>query len=346
MNHPVRVAILGATGAVGRKMIEVLEQRNFPLSELRLLASPRSAGQTLSYAGEKLQVEAVQEDSFEGVDIALFSAGANTSKQYAPLAVRSHAVVVDNSSAYRMEEDVPLVVPEVNPHALSRHKGIIANPNCSTIQLVVVLHALRSLGLEEVVISTYQAVSGMGQTAIDALHRELESGFAAKESTLFPMASAPFYVPMAFNVLPQCDVFLENGYTKEEMKLVQESRKILEQPTLRVAPTAVRVPVVYGHSESVRVTFARPVSVEEVRVLLAQAEGVSLADRPEKGIWPHPRMVEGSGQTFVGRIRSDLFDERSVQFFIVADNLLKGAAYNAVQIAEELVKNDWFGKEH
>ncbi|MCL6516219.1 aspartate-semialdehyde dehydrogenase [Alicyclobacillus sp.] len=331
------VAVLGATGAVGRAMLETLERRSFPVGELRLLASPRSAGQTLTFRGEAYSVQAAEEAAFEGMDIALFSAGAAASQTFAPLAVRRGAVVIDNSSAFRMHEDVPLVVPEVNPHAAALHRGIIANPNCSTIQLVVALAPLVEFGLEHVTVSTYQAVSGMGQKAIDALMLETENR-DPQHTTLFPVASQAEHHRMAFNVLPQCDVFLDNDYTKEEMKLVNESRKILELPDLRVSPTAVRVPVVYGHSEAVRVRFSRPVRAEEVRERLQGAPGVVVVDDPASARYPHPLMAAGTGETYVGRIRQDLGDDHAVLMFVVADNLLKGAAWNAVQIAELLIQ--------
>jgi aspartate-semialdehyde dehydrogenase len=330
-----RVAVLGATGAVGRAMVRTLERRNFPVEELRLLASPRSAGKTLSFHNEEVPVQAVTDELFADIDIALFSAGGSTSLEWSPRAVSQGAVVIDNSSAYRMHSDVPLVVPEVNPHAISRHQGIIANPNCSTIQLVVTLGALEELGLEHVTVSTYQAVSGMGQKGIDGLRTELQKSV---ETTAFPLASQDKHYRMAHNVLPQCDVFLDNGYTKEEMKLVNESRKILEIPELQVSPTAVRVPVVYGHSEAVSVRFKTPVTADKVRSLLQAAPGVIVVDNPAKAEYPHPLMAAGTGDTYVGRIRQDLADDRTVMMFIVADNLLKGAAWNAVQIAEELIR--------
>jgi aspartate-semialdehyde dehydrogenase len=333
-----RVAILGATGAVGRAMMETLDRRNFPIESLKLLASPKSAGQTMSFRGMDYTVEAVGPGSFENVDIALFSAGASTSLTYAPQAVFEGAVVVDNSSAYRMDEKVPLVVPEVNPSAVEQHQGIIANPNCSTIQLVVVLQALAEFGLCHVTISTYQAVSGMGQQAVDALHEEFSQILNKKQSpTLFPLVSGEHHYPMAMNVLPQADAFLDNGYTKEEMKLVHEPRKILDLPDLQVSPTAVRVPVIYGHSEAVSIQFSKAVTASEVREKLRSAPGVIVVDNPAEQEYPHPLMAAGSGDTYVGRIRQDLADERSVLLFIVADNLLKGAAWNAVQIAEVLV---------
>jgi aspartate-semialdehyde dehydrogenase len=335
--HPT-VAILGATGAVGRAMLETLERRNFPVGELRLLASRRSAGETLHFRGQPVVVDVAQESAFAGVDIALFSAGTDASRTFAPMAVRQGAVVVDNSSAFRMEEGVPLVVPEVNPHAVNTHKGIIANPNCSTIQLVVTLKPLVPFGLEHITVSTYQAVSGMGQKAVDALMQEVTEPNAGKTTTLFPLASQDTHYPMAFNVLPQCDVFLDNGYTGEEMKLLHESRKILELPSLTVSPTAVRVPVVYGHSESVSIRFRQPVRADQVRDCLSRAPGVVVVDDPQHARYPHPLMAVGTGDTFVGRIRADLSDDRTILLFVVADNLLKGAAWNAVQIAELLIQ--------
>lgn len=335
-----RIAVLGATGAVGRQMLRTLERRNFPVEDLKLLASKKSAGQTVMFNGNPLTVEEATPDSFEGIDIALFSAGATTSKIFAPEAVKRGAVVVDNSSAYRMDEDVPLVVPEVNAHALDSHHGIIANPNCSTIQLMVALHALREYGLEHIVISTYQAVSGMGQKAVDALTQETAAWQATGEvePTIFPLASQDVHYPMAFNVLPQCDVFMDNGYTKEEMKLVNESRKILELPDLLVSPTAVRVPVLYGHAESVSARFKQPVTPSMAFEKWAQAENLRVVDEPSKALYPHPKMAEDTGETYVGRTRQDLSDPNTLLFFVVADNLLKGAAWNAVQIAEALIQ--------
>lgn len=330
------VAVLGATGAVGRAMVQTLERLEFPVGELRLLASSRSAGQSMTYLNQSYRVEEVSPVAFEGIDIALFSAGGAASLEWAPIAAAQGAVVVDNSSAFRMDANVPLVVPEVNPEAVDWHQGIIANPNCSTIQLAVVLNALKSFGLEHVSISTYQAVSGMGQQAVDALLDEVQRN-DAQYTTIFPTTLQSTRWPMAFNVLPQCDAFLDSGYTKEEMKLVNESRKILDLPNLLVSPTAVRVPVLYGHAESVSVRFKQVVCAEEVRERLKTAPGVQVVDRPSEAAFPHPKLAAGSGDTFVGRIRQDLSDRNTVLLFIVADNLLKGAAYNAVQIAQTLV---------
>lgn len=333
------VALLGATGAVGRAMLRTLERRNVPVDSIRLLASERSAGETLSFRGQAVNVEVARPESFEGVDIALFSAGAGASERFAPEAVARGAVVIDNSSAYRMDDQVPLVVPEVNAHALEGHRGIIANPNCSTIQLMVALNSLREFGLEHVFISTYQAVSGMGQKAVDALQNEVATWHQTGEvpATVFPVISQENHYPMAFNVIPQCDVFLDNGYTKEEMKLVNESRKILEMPNLLVSPTAVRVPVLYGHAESVAVRFRDEVSPSVARDRMQRAENLIVMDDPARNLYPHPRMSEDTGDTYVGRIRQDLADSRTLLFFVVADNLLKGAAWNAVQIAEALI---------
>lgn len=332
-------AVLGATGAVGRAMLRTLERRNVPVDSIKLLASPRSKGQTLVYRGQTIPVEVATPESFDGVDIALFSAGASASQRFAPEAVRRGAIVIDNSSAFRMDEQVPLVVPEVNAHALAHHQGIIANPNCSTIQLMVALNSLREFGLKHVTISTYQAVSGMGQQAVDALRDEVDAWQKGEhKATIFPVVSQENHVPMAFNVIPQCDIFLDNGYTKEEMKLVNESRKILEMPSLQVSPTAVRVPVLYGHAESVAVQFERPITVDEARARMAASENLVVVDDPGRGLYPHPLMSEDSGETYVGRIRQDLWDPNSLLFFVVADNLLKGAAWNAVQIAEALIE--------
>jgi aspartate-semialdehyde dehydrogenase len=334
------VAVLGATGAVGRAMVQTLERRDFPVGELRLLASPRSAGQTLRFRGHEVVVQAATEAAFAGVDIALFSAGATASREFAPMAVRQGAVVIDNSSAFRLDPDVPLVVPEVNSQVVQEHRGIIANPNCSTIQLVVAVNPLLRFGIERLTVTTYQAVSGMGQKAIDALAEEVAAGPEETKTTLFPVHGQAQTHPMAFNVLPQCDVFVGEGYTREEMKLVNESRKILGVPDLRVSPTAVRVPVIYGHAEAVEIQFKEPVDPDTVRDCLRRAPGVVVVDNPEAAQYPHPRLAAGTGETYVGRIRRGLADDRSILMFVVADNLLKGAAWNAVQIAECLIGRD------
>ena len=329
-----RVAVAGATGAVGREMLKVLEQREFPASEVIPLASSRSAGSVVAFKGEELTVQEMTEDSFEGVDLALFSAGGSVSERFAPVAARSGCVVVDNSSAWRMDPVVPLVVPEVNPHDLEWHKGIIANPNCSTIQMVVVLKPLHDkAGIRRVVVSTYQAVSGTGQKAIDELEEQVKQLFAMKDitPTVYPYQ-------IAFNCLPQIDVFLENEYTKEEMKMVYETRKIMGDDTIRLTATTVRVPVFFGHSESVNVETERKITAKEARAILSQAPGVRVLDNPAEKIYPMPLFAAGEDETFVGRIREDESIDNGLNLWIVADNIRKGAALNAVQIAEELVR--------
>lgn len=327
------VAVLGATGLVGRAMIRTLEKRNFPVSELRLLASQKSAGTKIDFCGNAIVVQDARDADFTGVEIALFSAGSTVAKTYVDRAVSAGAVVIDNSSAFRMDADVPLIVPEVNPEEIHNNRGIIANPNCSTIQLVVALKPLLSLGIDHVFVSTYQAVSGMGWKGVEAI----AAGEAVED--FFPVPGNHRHLPLKYNVLPQCDEFIENGYTKEEMKVLNESRKILGIPDLKVSPTAVRVPVLYGHSESVAVRFTNPVSIEEIRRRLADAPGIIIADEPDDGVYPHPRMAEGSGNVYVGRIRKDVSDPNTVMMFVVADNVLKGAAWNAVQIAELLMRD-------
>jgi aspartate-semialdehyde dehydrogenase len=330
------VAVVGATGAVGNEMIETLEQRKFPLRDLKLLASERGAGTHLSYKGHDVKVEVLKEDSFKGVDIALFSAGGSVSQKFGPIAAGSGAVVVDNTSAFRMDPDVPLVVPEVNAHAIKHYKkkGIIANPNCSTIQMVVVLKPLHDAArIKRVVVSTYQAVSGTGKRAIAELESQVMSIYGHKEivHTVYPHQ-------IAFNCLPHIDVFLENGYTKEEMKMVNETRKIMEDDSIGVTATTVRVPVFYGHSESVNVEFERLLTPAEARKILSKAPGVIVADDPKKNLYPLAIYAAGKDETFVGRIRKDESIANGLNMWIVADNIRKGAALNAVQIAEVLVE--------
>ncbi len=336
MEGKVNVAVVGATGAVGNMMVEVLQERNFPVNELKLLASERSAGTTMLFHGKAHKVEVLTPESFDGVDVALFSAGGSVSLEYAPIAAERGAVVVDNSSAFRMEPDVPLVVPEVNPQRIAdyRNRGIIANPNCSTIQMVVALKPIYdAAGIERVVVSTYQAVSGTGKRAIQELQDQAISIFNFK-----PIKSEVYPHQIAFNCLPHIDVFLENGYTKEEMKMVNETKKILEDPSIRVTATTVRVPVFYGHSESVNVETKKKISVEEVRDLLSRAPGVVVVDDPENNLYPLAIDAAGKDETFVGRIREDESIEKGINLWVVADNIRKGAATNAVQIAEILVK--------
>jgi len=327
------VAVVGATGAVGNEMVATLEERNFPVQKLRLFASDRSEGKMLKYKDTDISVETLQENSFEGIDIALFSAGAERSKIWAPVAVQSGCVVVDNSSQWRMDPDVPLVVPEVNPGDLKWHKGIIANPNCSTIQMVVVLKPIHDAAkIVRVVVTTFQSVSGTGQKAIDELLQQTTDLLNFREATC---TVYPYQI--AFNVLPHIDKFLENDYTKEEMKMVNETRKILGDESLRVTATTVRVPVFRGHSESVNIETEKKLTANDVRAILSNAPGVVVFDAPHKNVYPFPVHVAGKDETYVGRIREDESIEKGINLWIVADNLRKGAALNAVQIAERLI---------
>ncbi len=332
----IRLAICGATGAVGRTMLKVLEERDFPLDDIRLLASSRSAGTYLDFKGEKIKVYELKDDSFSGIDVALFSAGGEVSKVFAPIAAKSGAVVVDNTSAFRMDPDVPLVVPEVNPHDIASYtkKNIIANPNCSTIQMVVVLWPIHKFAkIKRVVVSTYQAVSGSGQKAILEMKEQIMAWASEKpipEPKVYPKR-------IAFNCLPHIDVFLENGYTKEEMKMVNETKKIMGDPSILVTATTVRVPVEIGHSESVNIETEKKVSSSLAKEILSKAEGVIVMDEPENNLYPTPIICAGKDEVFVGRIREDTSLENGLNLWIVADNLRKGAATNAVQIAEILV---------
>ena len=334
----VSVAVVGATGAVGTEMLRILEERDFPLKELRLLASSRSAGKRLKFKDEELTIEELRKDSFKGIDIALFSAGGSVSKEFVPHCVKAGAVAVDNTAAFRMDKDVPLVVPEVNPEEIAKHKGIIANPNCSTIQLVVVLKPIdNAAGLKRVVVSTYQAVSGAGWQAVDELEKETESillNSGEYKRKIFPHQ-------IAFNALPQIpqsDAFLPNGYTPEEMKMINETRKIMKKPSLRITATTVRIPVIRGHSESVNVETERKLTREETREILSKAPGVTIMDDPEHQIYPLATLAAGRDETFVGRIREDSSVENGLNLWIVSDNLRKGAALNAIQIAERLLE--------
>ncbi|MDW8032364.1 MAG: aspartate-semialdehyde dehydrogenase [Aquificaceae bacterium] len=331
-----RVAVVGATGEVGRTFLKVLEEREFPVEELELFASERSEGLEMSFRGERVRVQALNKrDSFSGIDIALFSAGSSISREYAPKFASEGAVVIDNSSAWRLEPDVPLVVPEVNPEDVKEHKGIIANPNCSTIQMLVALKPIYdAVGISAVVVSTYQSVSGAGAKAIKEL---LEQTKAWCEGGEIPQAvSLPKRI--AFNAIPQIDVFTEQGYTKEELKMLNETRKILHDPHIRVSATCVRVPVFYGHSEAISLQLKGELLPEEARELLRRAKGVVVVDEPDKKEYPLPVDVEGRDEVFVGRIRKDLVFEPGLSLWVVADNIRKGAATNAVQIAELLLQ--------
>jgi aspartate-semialdehyde dehydrogenase len=338
-SRPLTVAVVGATGVVGRMMVQVLIERDFAVGALRLLASARSVGTTLPVDGRQVEVLEATPGAFEGVDIALFSAGGATSRELAPRAAALGCTVIDNSSAWRMEPGVPLVVSQVNADDLESHQGIIANPNCSTMQLAPPLMALRdAVGLERVVVDTYQAVSGTGGRAIAELESQVRAHVAGT-----PKVPSVYPHPIAFNALPEIDTFLDNGYTKEEWKVVTESRKILHLPDLRVSCTAVRVPVLMSHSEAVHVETSRPVTPERARELFAAVPGVVVRDEPAAHVYPLATEATGSDDIYVGRVRTDpsIPDGRGLAFWVVADNIRKGAATNAVEIAELLVERDW-----
>jgi aspartate-semialdehyde dehydrogenase len=336
-HRPLTVAVVGATGVVGRTMIQVLSERHFPVGELRLLASGRSAGSTVSADGRTLTVGEATPEAFEGVDIALFSAGGDVSRQLAPEAAARGATVIDNSNAWRMEPNVPLIVSQVNPEDGEWHEGIVANPNCSTMQLMPVLMALRdTAGLERIVVDTYQSVSGTGAEALAELEGQIRAHVAgeAKSASVYPHA-------IAFNALPEIDTFLENGYTREEWKVVTESRKILHLPDLRVSCTAVRVPVFVSHSEAVHVETTRSITPDEARKAFAAVPGVVVMDDPSQHLYPIATQAAGKDEVFVGRVRTDPSVERGLAFWVVSDNLRKGAATNAVEIAEVLLERGW-----
>jgi aspartate-semialdehyde dehydrogenase len=336
MAREFNVAVAGATGAVGTQMVRCLEERNFPVKMLRPLASERSLGKSVSFHGKDVPIQVLDEKSFENIDIALFSAGGSISQKYGPIAAASGAVVVDNSSAFRMEPDIPLVVPEVNPHdiALYTNRGIIANPNCSTIQMVVVLKPIHDAArIKRVVVSTYQAVSGTGQKAVIELAEQVRALLSGADPKV---KVYPYRI--AFNVLPHIDVFLENGYTKEEMKMVLETKKIMGDDAIKVSATTARVPVFYGHSEAVNIETEKKITPDEVRALLAKAPGVKVVDDPANKLYPMPLDAAGQDLTLVGRIREDASIANGIDLWIAADNIRKGAATNAVQIAEILAE--------
>ena len=331
------IAIVGATGLVGQEFIKILAQRSFPMESIRLLASDRSAGRKLMVNKQEIEVGETTPDSFEGIDIALFSAGAEVSRHFSPLAAQSGAVVVDNSAAWRMEPNVPLVVPEVNPEDIEWHSGIIANPNCSTIQMVVALYPLHKVNpIKRIVVSTYQSVSGTGAAAMEELNVQ-------SKQVLEGQTTIPHVYPhqIAFNVLPEIDVFLDDGYTREEWKMMEETKKIMHASEIAMSATCARVPVYTGHSEAVWVEFSSPMMPDEVERILVGAPGVKILDDNAISLYPHPWMAAGTDEVFVGRIRRDTSHPNGLALWIVADNLRKGAALNAVQIAEEMVKRDW-----
>jgi aspartate-semialdehyde dehydrogenase len=334
----VNVAVVGVTGAVGTEMLRVLERRDFPVDELRPLASSRSAGKSVVFRGKEVKVQELTTESFDGMNIGLFSAGGSISREFVPSAIESNCVVVDNTSAFRMDEDVPLVIPEVNANRISEHNGVIANPNCSTIQLVLVLKPIHdAVKIKRVVVSTYQAVSGAGYNALVELKKETEH-ILLEKSEGFNRSIFPHQI--AFNALPQLsqsDAFKENGYTDEEMKMINETKKILEDSSFRITATTVRVPVFRGHSESVNIETEVPFSADQARGLLSKAEGIVVLDDPSKQLYPLATDAAGKDDTFVGRIREDNSVENGLNMWVVSDNLLKGAALNAVQIAEKLL---------
>lgn len=331
------VAIVGATGLVGQEFIKVLGQRNFPMSSLQLFASDRSAGRRLTVDDEEIEVRETTPQSFDEIDIALFSAGSEISHHFAPIAAQSGAVVIDNSDTFRMEPDVPLVVPEVNAEDIKNHNGIIANPNCSTIQLVVALYPLHKVNpIKRFIVDSYQAVSGTGAAALEELSEQARAVLEGR-------SVVPHVYPhqIAFNILPEIDLFLDNGYSKEEWKLVEESRKIMHAEDIAISATCVRVPVFIGHSEAIHIEFSEPMSPDTARRILAEAPGVRVLDDPSISLYPQPWSVAGSDEVFVGRIRRDASNDRGLVMWVVADNLRKGAALNAVQIAETVVERSW-----
>lgn len=337
------VAILGATGAVGTEFLKLIEERNFPYAELRLLASKRSAGKQIEFMGKTYTVQEATKDSFAGIDIALF-AGGSVSKEFAPYAVEAGAVVIDNSSAFRMDPEVPLVVPEVNPQAILKHKGIIANPNCSTIIMVMALKPLYDIAkIKRIVVSTYQAVSGAGKEGIDELTDQVKDFADGKEmvANILPSASLAKHYPIAFNLIPQIDVFMDNLYTKEEMKMVNETRKIFDDYDMRITATTVRVPVYRSHSESINVEFENDLNLEEMQKALAAFPGVQVIDNPQEQLYPMPLYTSEKDDVYVGRLRRDESNEKTFNMWVVGDQIRKGAALNTLQIAETMIKNNW-----
>jgi aspartate-semialdehyde dehydrogenase len=331
------IAIVGATGMVGQEFIKVLEQRKFPVSSIHLYASDRSAGKKLFVGHQEIEVKETGAESFQHVDIALFSAGTEISRHFAPAAAKAGALVIDNSAAFRMEPKVPLVVPEVNSADIKWHKGIIANPNCATIQMVVALHPLHKINpIKRIIVSTYQSVSGTGLAAMEELTTQAK--LILEGQNVLPHV---YPHQIAFNILPEIDVFLDSGYTKEEQKMVEETRKIMHAENIAVSATCVRVPVFVGHSEAITVEFTNPISPDDARRILAGSHGVKLLDDPNVSLYPQPWLAAGTDEVYVGRIRTDSSHGNSLVMWVVSDNLRKGAALNAVQIAEEAIKQDW-----
>lgn len=337
MSNGYRIAIVGATGMVGQEFIKVLLQRKFPMTSISLYASDRSAGRKVFVGSQEIIVKETASDSFDNIDIALFSAGTEISKQFAPIAVKAGALVIDNSAAWRMDQRVPLVVPEVNPEDIKKHRGIIANPNCSTIQMVVALYPLHKVNpIKRVTVATYQSVSGTGLAAVEELTKQ--SKIVLEGGNVVPHVYAH---QIAFNLLPEIDVFLESGYTKEEWKMMEETRKIMHAENMMISATCVRVPVFIGHSEAIHAEFTEYMSPDEARSILSKAPGVKVLDDPNVSLYPQPWLAAGTDEVYVGRIRSDASFMNGLVMWVVADNIRKGAALNAVQIAEEAVKNNW-----
>ena len=337
----LHVAILGATGMVGQELLDLLVEREFPIENLTLLSSARSAGNRILVGGKEYAVQEAAPEAFQGVDVAFFAAGGTISQEWVTPAVEAGALVIDNTSAFRMREDVPLIVPEINAEEILKHKGIIANPNCSTIIMAIVLKPiLDRAGIKRVVVSTYQAVSGAGGRGMDELRRQTEDYVAGREleASILPVASAPKHYPIAFNAIPQIDVFDEDGYTKEEWKMIRETQKLFNDPEFKVSPTTIRIPVMRSHSESINVETITPLSPEECRELLRHSPGIEVRDDIENQIYPQPLYTSGQDSVFVGRIRRDLTVEHGLNLWVVGDQIRKGAALNAVQIAEHAHK--------
>ena len=336
MSKKYNVCVVGATGMVGKVMMKVLEEQDFPINKFLPLASERTAGQKVTFRGEEYTVEATTSEAFEGMEIGLFSAGGPISEKFAPEAVKRGCVVIDNTSHFRMDPNVPLVVPEVNPQAIKRHNGIIANPNCSTAQMVLALKPIYdAVGIERIVVSTYQSTSGWGKEAIAEMYEQTETLLKNPEAKITPKY---IFKQIAFNLVPQIDSFTDNGYTKEELKMINETKKIFEDERINVTATCVRVPVAIGHSESVNIKTHKPISVEEIRKLLSNFPTVKVVDDPKNGVYPTPIDCVGVNDTLVGRIRKDISQENGVEMWIVSDNLRRGAALNAVLIAEKLIE--------
>jgi aspartate-semialdehyde dehydrogenase len=345
--NALHVAILGATGMVGQELLDLLVEREFPMKNLTLLSSARSAGSRVLVGGKEYAVEQATPEAFQGVDVAFFAAGGQVSQEWVTPAVEAGALVIDNTSAFRLRDDVPLVVPEVNSEEILKSKGIISNPNCSTIIMAIVLKPiLDRAGIKRVVVSTYQAVSGAGGRGMDELRRQTEDYVAGREleAAILPVASSQKHYPIAFNVIPQIDVFDEDGYTKEEWKMVREARKLFKDPDLKVSPTAIRVPVMRSHSESINVETVSPLSPDQCRELLRKTPGIEVMDEPEVQEYPMPLFSSGQDQIFVGRIRRDRTVENGLNLWVVGDQIRKGAALNAVQIAEYAHKMGAFTK--